>query len=149
MLYIYVIQKRASPPEVYRDYFTAATRCQSHISGIAEKGSLSERYFLLLEELRVEALRQTERLHPSTAVLRDAERQSQWASQPTTSNLVDAVPEGAVDYPDSMGEAMVDFNDIMSGSVASDYSGWGHFASMVSSGLGNLDVFLNDDPFRL
>jgi hypothetical protein len=148
VLYIYVIQKRASPPEVYRDYFSAATRCQSHISSIAEKGSLSERYCLLLEELRVEALRQTERLHPSTAVLEDDDRHSQWRSQPTTSMPVDANP-AADDYTDLMGEATVGFNDMMSSSVASDYSGWGQFASMVSSGLGNLDVFLNDDPFRL
>jgi hypothetical protein len=59
MLYIYVIQNRAYPAEVYRTYFSAATRCQSHLSAIAEKGSLSERYCLVLEELRVEATRQT------------------------------------------------------------------------------------------
>src|SRR5258708_5818836 len=59
MLYIYVIQKRESLPEVYSSYLSAATRCQSHISAIAEKGSLSERYCLVLEELRIEALRQT------------------------------------------------------------------------------------------
>ncbi|QGI69985.1 hypothetical protein CEK26_002318 [Fusarium fujikuroi] len=58
VLYIYVIQKWASPPETYSEYFTAAVRCQSHMSTMVEKGSLSERYCFLLEELRVEALRQ-------------------------------------------------------------------------------------------
>lgn len=147
MLYIYVIQKRASSPETYRDYFSAASRCQSHISCIAEKGSLSERYCLLLEELRVEALRQTERLHPSASVLDAADEHLQWRNQQATSMAVDANLPGATDFADLMGDTTVGFNEIMAGSVASDYSGWGHFASMVSSGLGNLDVFLNEDPF--
>ena len=151
VLYIYVIQKRASAPEVYRDYLTAATRCQSHISCIADRGSLSERYFLLLEELRVEAVRQTDRLHPATAVLVDADRQSHVRSQPTTSVPVDIYSSevAAADYTDMLAEMPADFDDMMFGSVASDYSGWGQFASMVSSGLGNLDAFLNDDPFKL
>ncbi|CRG87099.1 Sugar transporter STL1 [Talaromyces islandicus] len=64
MLYIYVIQECASPSDVYSSYLSAATRCQAHISAIAEKGSLSERYCLVLEELRVEALRQTKSTNP-------------------------------------------------------------------------------------
>ncbi|KAL4934066.1 Zn(II)2Cys6 transcription factor [Aspergillus undulatus] len=60
ILYIYVIQNRAHLHDSRNnDYFAAATRCQSHLSAIAEKGSLSERYVLVLEELRVEATRQT------------------------------------------------------------------------------------------
>ena len=51
----------------YQDCLTAANQCQSQIARIAEKGSLPERYCLLLEELRVEALRQTERVQPSIA----------------------------------------------------------------------------------
>ena len=61
MLYIYVIQKRANSPEVYDKYLSAAVQCQFQISSIAEKGSLLERYCLLLEELRLEAIRKTGR----------------------------------------------------------------------------------------
>ncbi|KIX01896.1 uncharacterized protein Z518_07835 [Rhinocladiella mackenziei CBS 650.93] len=148
VLYIYVIQKRASPPEVYSNYFSAATRCQSHISGIAEKGSLSERYCLVLEELRVEALRQTGRIHPSITGLGGMDSHSQENGYQTTSAPMDGNPSAATNYTDLMGEATINFND-MTGSALSDYSGWGQFASMVSSGLGNLDAFLNDDPFKL
>ncbi|KAF4975536.1 hypothetical protein FZEAL_7682 [Fusarium zealandicum] len=125
VLFIYVIQKRESPPEVYSSYLAAATQCQSHISAMAEKGSLSERYCLVLEELRVEALRQT-----GTAAM-----------------SVDISPSTGVNYTDLLGEPAMDFNG-MPDSAFSEPSGWGQFASMVSSGLGNLDLFLNGDSFQ-
>ncbi|RYP75398.1 hypothetical protein DL770_007404 [Monosporascus sp. CRB-9-2] len=148
VLYIYVIQKRASPPEVYSNYFSAATRCQSHLSGIAEKGSLSERYCLVLEELRVEALRQAKRMDPSITGLGGMDSHSQGNGFQTTSMPVDGTTSAATAYTDFIGEAVIDFND-MPGSAPSDYSGWGQFTSMVSTGLGNLDAFLNDDSFEL
>lgn len=152
MLYIYVIQKRACPPEVYRDYFAAASRCQSNLFDMAEKGSLSERYCLVLEELRVETVRQMECTGSSTATtsVRAApynlppqeNQQYQPTSAPSNTN-----PAGTADYIELMEDAAMDFQD-NPGSVGSDHSGWGQFASMVSSGLGNLDTFFNDDPFR-
>ncbi|KAJ4258278.1 hypothetical protein NW762_008427 [Fusarium torreyae] len=145
VLYIYVIQKWASPPETYSEYFTAATRCQSHMSAMVEKGSLSERYCFLLEELRVEALRQINRLHPSTHPFGGMEGQSQ--DNAFQSNVVPMdTPSDRTSYTDLMGENGMDFNG-MSG--VTDFSGWGQFASMISSGLGNLDVFLDDEVFRL
>ncbi|KAF5007415.1 hypothetical protein FDECE_6263 [Fusarium decemcellulare] len=124
VLYIYVIQKRDSPPEVYTNYLSAAIQCQSHIATIAEKGSLSERYCLVLEELRVEAVRQTS----------------------AASIATDESPRLATNYTDLLGDTTIDFNGMPS-SAFSDSSGWGQFASMVSSGLGNLDLFLGDELF--
>ncbi len=97
----------------------------------------------------MEALRQTDRSHPSTAGPVDVDGQSHVRNQPATSVPVDTNLAGTTDYADMLGEVPAEFDDMMFGSVTSDYSGWGQFASMVSSGLGNLDVFLNDDPFRL
>lgn len=148
MLYIYVIQQRASPPETYSEYLSAATRCQSHILAIAEKGSLSERYCLVLEELRLEVLRQTDRAHVSMANVGGTSSHPHENGLQTTSISMDGDTMTAVNYTDLMGDPPIDFND-MSGSIVPDYSGWGQFASMVSSGLGNLDSFLNDDPFKL
>lgn len=148
MLYIYVIQNRASSPEVYSHYFSAAIRCQSHISAIAEKGSLSERYCLVLEELRGEALRQTKHMNPSTAVSLEAMgTHSQENGFQTNSMQMDTSSSTATNYPDLMGGGAMDF-DGMPTSGLSGYSAWGQFASMVSSGLGNLDAFLNDDSLR-
>ncbi|KAF5607561.1 hypothetical protein FPANT_814 [Fusarium pseudoanthophilum] len=133
--------KWASPPETYSEYFTAAARCQSHMSTMVEKGSLSERYCFLLEELRVEALRQVNRMHPN--VFLDGHAQDN-AFQ---SNIIPMdTPSDKTSYTDLMGEnSGLDFN----GMSGVDFSGWGQFANMVSSGLGNLDAFLDDEVFRL
>ncbi|KAJ5621141.1 hypothetical protein N7510_005125 [Penicillium lagena] len=143
MLYIYVIQERASPSEIYSRYFSAATRCQSHISSIAEKGSLSERYYLVLEELRIEALRQTKSIRPSTGILdgMDSQSQSNWL-QPEVVPTDENRPTPAY-YTDLMEGPMIDFNSNVPGFSFSDCLGWDQFTSMVSSGLGNMDVFIN------
>jgi hypothetical protein len=156
MLHIYIIQKRESPPEVYSSYFLAATRCQSHLSAIAEKGSLSERYCLVLEELRVEALRQAKRMHPLFMTgLEDMDSHSHSQSQengfhPASASASSMPIDDIHNTPtntnetDLMGEAAIGFNDSIPTFSYADYSGWGHFASMVSSGLGNTDVFFGD-----
>lgn len=147
VLYIYVIQKWASPPETYSEYFTAAVRCQSHMSTMVEKGSLSERYCFLLEELRVEALRQVNRMHPNVFASLSLEGHAQDSA--FQSNIIPMdTPSDKTSYTDLMGEnGGLDFNG-MSG-VDFSGTGWGQFASMVSSGLGNLDAFLDDEVFRL
>lgn len=150
MLYIYAIQERASPSEVYSHYLSAATRCQSHISAIAEKGSLSERYCLILEELRVEALRQTKSMHASTAALGGGDGQSQDNWLQTMGVPMDENCENrstAANYTALMDEPLIDFSNNVPAFSFSDYSGWGQFTSMVSSGLGNVDVFTNYDSF--
>ncbi|KAI0434368.1 transcriptional regulatory protein GAL4 [Xylaria sp. FL1042] len=143
MLYIYVIHKRASPPDVYDNCFLAASRCQSHLSAIAEKGSLSERYCLVLEELRVEVLRQTRRSYQPAPSLEGLSHHSppdnlQASSIPLEQNLYSTA--NFLGLPVS---TPIDFNGMPS-SAFSDCSGWGQFASMVSSGMGNLDIFLAD-----
>lgn len=56
----------------------------------------------------------------------------------TTTHYSDQVMGGSEAAPP------LDFNG-MPASVLTDYTGWGQFASMVSSGLGNLDSFLYQD----
>ncbi|KAJ0418544.1 fungal-specific transcription factor domain-containing protein [Aspergillus carlsbadensis] len=176
MLYIYVIQNRAYPAEVYSTYFSAATRCQSHLSAIAEKGSLSERYCLVLEELRVEATRQTRSAPvptstqsslPATTSHPLSQRQSHTHSQHHTQSQ--AQPQGAP-FPNQIPSALnhspgtatsytngslddataLDFQANMAGLgfPETDCAGWGQFTSMVSSGLGNLDLLLEGEGFR-
>ncbi|KAI1420474.1 transcriptional regulatory protein GAL4 [Xylaria sp. FL1777] len=139
MLYIYVIHKRKSPPDVYSSCFSAASRCQSHLSAIAEKGSLSERYCLVLEELRVEVLRQTRRAYQPTS----SPHHSPPDNLQATSIPLEQSPYSVASFPGLPVETPIDFNGMPS-SAFSDYSGWGQFASMVSSGMGNLDMFLAD-----
>lgn len=131
---------------MYSQYLAAAIQCQSQISSIADKGSLLERYRLLLEELRLEAVRQTSRNRAPAPSAGAA--MNEVGLQPTI-----AAVDGFVGQSDHMDFAnhpsmhgSIDFGAAIPDQM-SDYSGWDQFASMVSSGLGNLDAFLNDDPF--
>lgn len=62
ILYVYAIQQRDSAPETYLPAFHAATRCQGLITSIATTGSLSQRYGVVLQELRLELLRHNTQL---------------------------------------------------------------------------------------
>jgi hypothetical protein len=137
LLYVYVIQNREDPPEVYSMYFLAAAQCQTHLSGIAEKGSLPERYCLVLEELRVEALRQTNRVTLSMTGLGGIENQPQETGFQTSSMTTDSSPGTVTSYAGQIGDAAIINSMPVSG--PDDYSGWDQLFSMVSSGLGNLD----------
>ena len=115
---------------------------------MAEKGSLPERYCLVLEELRVEAIRQAKHMHPLITPfegIHDRPQQNRLRTSPSMLMGSSSVPAS---YTGILGQTTVDF-DGMPSSAFSDSSGWGQFASMVSSGLGNLDLFLNDESFTL
>ncbi|KAL4915879.1 fungal-specific transcription factor domain-containing protein [Aspergillus aurantiobrunneus] len=143
MLYIYVIQHRTAP-SLSTGYFAAATRCQSHLSAIAEKGSLSERYCLVLEELRVEATRRDD-----TSLLSRARSESDGG--PGIHSTTTTTAAAPVSHLDDSPQTMTTYPDIDEGMdftlgpmPVSDCSGWGQFTSMVSSGLGNVDFFWGD-----
>lgn len=147
-------------PEVYGKYFLAATRCQSHLSAISEEGSLSQRYCLVLEELRIEAIRQVKRMNRGAGGAQSAPEQQQPTEQGSfmlgdalldnqsmdaamaMMGMFDESPSAMTNYTDLLvenpgGAAGVDFAH-----SNMDLSGWDQFASMVSLGLGNLDGFL-------
>lgn len=149
MLYIYVIQKRGFPADVYNSYYLAANRCQSHLSSIAERGSLLERYCLVLEELRVEATRQIKYPQYSVKSMGELVVSSQGnAIQPPLMPVTNS-PNTATNYMEDIDEAELDFQGNFPGLSLSDCSGWDQFAYMVSSGLGNMDVPLNDGSFQI
>lgn len=61
MLYVYTIQRRSDPQSTWKSYFTAASRCQQQIHALrGQKDSLAQRYSIVLEELRIEASKQTD-----------------------------------------------------------------------------------------
>ncbi|KAI0190601.1 transcriptional regulatory protein GAL4 [Astrocystis sublimbata] len=143
ILYVSLLHKRASPHNVYSTCFSAAARCQSHLSMIAEKGSLSERYCLVLEELRVEVLRQTQgTCQPASDSGKQDQNQQQGDTQATSFPSL-RNSNSAASFAAMSVEAPIDLNGMPSSAFA-DSSGWGQFASMVSSGMGNLDEFFAD-----
>lgn len=146
MLYIYVIQHSASPLGVHNDYFLAATRCQSHIAAIAEKGSLSERYGFVLEELRVEALRQMKNTHSievSTSSAADTQVPGVLFQDQTIimNHSPDASP-GLAEFDPDLG---LDLDGNITGLPFPNYSEWEQFTSLLSAGLGNMESFIGHD----
>jgi len=130
---MYAIRKRSSLPETYNSFLTAASKCQSHLSAIAEKGSLSERYCLVLEELRVETLRQTQMMPTTTS---ENVNDDMHARAVSGSNFTDPLQ-----YINTTGE----FHSLdIAMSPLSNPVDWEEFASMIDSGLGNLDTFFSE-----
>lgn len=100
---------------------------------------------MLLEELRLEAVRQTGRSRAPIDSTNDVTKETR--PQPISAPVGDfsGQSENLVTN-DRMMDANIDFSVAMPDQM-SDYAGWDQFASMLSSGLGNLDAFLNDDTF--
>uniref|UniRef100_A0A0B7KPZ1 Xylanolytic transcriptional activator regulatory domain-containing protein n=1 Tax=Bionectria ochroleuca TaxID=29856 RepID=A0A0B7KPZ1_BIOOC len=135
VLYVYAIQQ-ASTPESSSSYLDAAAQCQRQMSDMAEPGSLSARYCLVLEELRLVAM----------------QRRSQVAVPPPLDQGVSTIhvggmgnvegPIGHFDGNDSLlsysYENTMDFYT-SPGSSGADIASWIEFES-VFPGLGGFDV---------
>lgn len=136
VLYVYTIQQRASPVETYSDYFAAATRCQNQVAKIAEKGSLTQRYCLVLEELRLEALRQTKRSQAAGSFGPQLITLGHTGGQDGSGRLdpalqTDRTLDLSLGYSGIIPDDGVDWNASPSSSLA-EMTSWGQFDSMVS-----------------
>ncbi|KAK1624759.1 fungal-specific transcription factor domain-containing protein [Colletotrichum phormii] len=156
VLYVYTIQQRTAPTETWQAYFNAACRCQTQLASLADhESTLAARYCLVLEELRTEALRQTER-HQSPAVTHQA---GQNGGQISRTALVAAGHEDVQPQHEQHHLANLNFSDVghadefvgfdaSPSSSLADMTSWGQFDSMVTSGFGGLEALLNDDSLR-
>ncbi|KAM0252598.1 hypothetical protein ACHAQJ_007635 [Trichoderma viride] len=135
ILYVYTIQKSNEPEELYSSYLSAATRCQDQLSNLAEDGSLVARYCLVLEELRLEALRQTKQGQINAR----SPTQRQAASMPNAANGTEAfgtADDGTMGVTD-LGANMTDMGGIGDIYVTptdslAEMTGWAQFDAMVS-----------------
>ncbi|CAI7625349.1 unnamed protein product [Penicillium manginii] len=145
MLYIHVIQQCTSPSETFIKYFAAASRCQSHIAAIAEKGSLSERYCLVLEELRVEALRQVKHAHPNQTFDSSINGRGTGDFFQSQFHSTEQSPTASFDVTGFDQDLVMDLDGNLPNYLSPSYSGWEQFTSLLSSGLGNMDGFISYD----
>ncbi|KAJ4375826.1 hypothetical protein N0V83_001103 [Neocucurbitaria cava] len=163
VLYIYRIQQHLITPGKCEGYFSAGQKCQRQLESVSETDCLARRYCLVLEELRVEALRQTSQLsdpgttplplstdtptgHPSiqdslvatSTPQTDGASPSGLGSTFYNTNHIPPTPESAVFNP----------NYLPSNSIMSDLTSWGQFDSMVTAGIGMFDGgFQGDNSF--
>ncbi|OLN97926.1 Activator of stress genes 1 [Colletotrichum chlorophyti] len=156
VLYVYTIQQRTAPAETWQAYFNAASRCQTQLASLADNEStLVARYVLVLEELRTEALRQTERLHSEPATRQNG------VPLPRTASVAGGGEENQAQHDQhslaginfsnvAHAEEFVGFDaiDASPSSSLADMTSWGQFDSMVTSGFGGLEALLNDDSLR-
>ncbi|KAK7397898.1 hypothetical protein QQX98_012733 [Neonectria punicea] len=138
ILYVYTIQQSNEAEETYRPYFVAAERCQNQMASIAEPGSLTSSYCLVLEELRTEVSRQTENPDKSRSqpvkngsvlgtMVSEADAGLSLTGDPQLPTVTLEVPEFGTTEE-------LDFNVSPSDSLA-DLTSWGQFDSMVMSGF--------------
>ncbi|ORY10163.1 fungal-specific transcription factor domain-domain-containing protein [Clohesyomyces aquaticus] len=152
VLYIYRIQQHFVEPGKCEGFFAAGQRCQAQLSSISETDCLSKRYCLVLEELRLEAARQTEQ-QKYPGLMTSPSGQNDHLTLPKLS------PGFSVSSPTPQGDAGVGFagpfsyggnipptpepavfNTILpSNSLMADLTSWGQFDSLVTAGIGVLD----------
>jgi hypothetical protein len=165
VVYVYVIQRQSAPQATYAAYLAAAVVCQGQIARLAESGSLTQRYSLVLEELRLVTLQQTDafqtavdaeggglsngvgynnlnsQLQPDFSSMNSQQQQHQQTQQ-TALNL-SAVPL-AGGLIGGLASGLANWNGSPSSSLA-DVTSWGYFDSMVSSGFWPLDSLLSEE----
>lgn len=142
VLYVYTIQAQHSSLDQSLHTYEVAVRCQNQISGLADTDSLAERYSIVLEELRLEAVKhihakRTEHHHRAEAVesrhhhdafgerrsSRDIIQSTEQAPRRDSNILHPAVHIGQM------------YNATTPNSLMQEMTGWNQFDSMVSRSM--------------
>lgn len=165
VLYIYRIQQHLIDPGKCEGYFSAGQRCQAQLSCLSDTDHLNRRYVIVLEELRLEAARQTSQPHkpahgteasPSTTIIlptsTEATLSAAASSLQASASQADASAGNAfgsnfyssIPTPESAGYS----NNFLTNnsSFMADLTSWGQFDSLVSGGIGVLDGGFQGDP---
>ncbi|KAJ5351184.1 hypothetical protein N7452_000158 [Penicillium brevicompactum] len=149
ILYVFVIQNRSSPREDLVHYLQMGEEAQNELSNCGTQASFPQRYVVVLEELRKEAMRLTEQSSAMTRN-RDGLRESHRVTE--KADLDTILPHETVLDTDTynntldneLGESepadwMTNFaQDPSPASYLADMTGWGEFDSLVLTGLGEL-----------
>lgn len=146
VLYIARIQQHLLKQGECKQYFSAGQKCQAQLSTISEMDCLSKRYCLVLEELRLEAARQTGKSAASPSADIGSSTESGLQNVLGSSGMLSAsTPQsdglGAHFYggniPPTPESAL--FNTSFMGNSAL-MAGWGEFDSFVTGGVGMMDA---------
>ncbi|KAL3293700.1 fungal specific transcription factor domain-containing protein [Colletotrichum asianum] len=168
ILYVYAIQQRAEAPEKYSFCFQLASKCHSLYERNSVKGTLTQRYGVVLQELRLEVLRNNNYLASTSPIQAGGDYapcEMMTARNPlTATENYNVRARGQFDdlHPRSNAttsqienpteDQLVNGN---AGPVASvdalntglfQISDWGQFDSLVTGGIGSLDAFVLGEP---
>ncbi|TGO63777.1 hypothetical protein BOTNAR_0096g00130 [Botryotinia narcissicola] len=148
VLYVYTIQHRYHPREEYTKYFEAAVRCHSQISSKAKNESLAQRYSVVLEELRLEAITYPQGQgvnHGSHATQTERGSHSNRESLVTAPNAVHEYGSGGIAVARSIDGADGDYIESSPSVTMDPLTGWGQFDSLVTGGVGGFDFIFTGD----
>lgn len=121
-----------SSAQSHQKYLSAAVKCQTQLSAIAEEGSLTQRYCLVLEELRKEAVKGSD--IPQLDFCTGASNENALLQRELIQQEMIADDNSAAMQHDTQEEDMADATSLRTtlGSSIYDIPGWGAFDSMVS-----------------
>jgi hypothetical protein len=155
VLYIARIQQQHTLEQgECKGYFNAGQKCQAQLATISETDCLSKRYCLVLEELRLEAARQTGKIATSPSMNIGNSTDSSLQNGPGPAGLLSgSMPQsdgfGAQFYcgniPTTPDSAIFNTSFMGSSSLMADLTSWGQFDSLVTAGIGMLDGGLQGD----
>mgnify|MGYP001658112183 CR=1 FL=1 len=150
VLYVYVIQHRSTPAQYLSQYLQMGEEAQKDLAQCGNLASFPQRYVVVLEELRKEALRLTNSPPTFTAVggvghacgdlaqTGHFESGSVSAAQATDSMRNYEQPASPEWIPNFV-------QDPSPASYLADMTGWSEFDSLVLTGLGELGHFFPND----
>ncbi|CAG8295090.1 unnamed protein product [Penicillium salamii] len=159
ILYVYVIQSRSSPAEGLLQYLQTGEEAQGELAKCGAQASFPQRYVVVLEELRKEAMRLMEQSSARTENRDGVQEYHAEAGKPDTET---ALSHPAVHDPSTHSDTFAnELGDSSAGwitnfaqdhspaSYLADMTGWGEFDSLVLTGLGELSHIFpdNDDQY--
>ncbi|KAJ5748267.1 uncharacterized protein N7511_009963 [Penicillium nucicola] len=150
VLYVYVIQHRSTPTHYLSQYLHMGEEAQKDLAQCGTLASFPQRYVVVLEELRKEALRLTSSSSTLAAVA-DIEHAGEKLAQAdhfesgsiSTAQVPDSM--GNYDHSASPGWIPNFVQDPSPASYLADMTGWSEFDSLVLTGLGELGHFFPGD----
>ena len=136
VLYVYTIEESSSPPDTYKEYLMAASRCQDQLSQLSGSDTLGARYCLVLEELRLEAYRRIEVGTSQVPTISAGDSGGRAIdTTPDTEALLPGSTRGTIDeqiaYNNIEGENYTDFRTDLAFAPA-DMTCWLQFDSLVN-----------------
>lgn len=156
ILYVYVIQKRSTPERDLLHYLQMGEEAQDELAKCGTQASFPQRYVVVLEELRKEAIRLTGQ---SSVITRNGDGLQESHRGTDKADLDTILPHetalGTGTYNDAFGNELGESNsadwitnfaqDPSPASYLADMTGWGEFDSLVLTGLGELSHIFPDN----
>jgi hypothetical protein len=136
VLYIYRIQQHLVHPGRCEGYLAAGQKCQNQLESVSETDCLARRYCLVLEELRLEAVRQTKGSSASPLPFSVQDANISTAFQGESPGAGAFYGTGSMPTPES---AVFNPSFLPNSNIMADLTSWGQFDSLVTAGIGLFD----------